>query len=198
MKQPSISLTTAVLLNLNIMIGSGILIGPGQIAAIAGNASFLAWPLVALLFLPLVLCTVQLSRMLPGCGGFYSYAKQGINTAAGFASGWTYVMGYIFCIAVDLLALRKTLLVSWGDNWFTGNAFVFNVLCLVGFILFNLLSLRVLIRFLDSLTLTKILPLLILVLLLPFVISPQFSVSMAESACITIVIAISNLWVLWF
>ncbi len=44
MKEHKISLFTAVLLTMNIMIGSGILIGPGNIAAIAGSASFLAWP----------------------------------------------------------------------------------------------------------------------------------------------------------
>ena len=65
-----LSLRAAILLNMNIMIGSGIFISPSQIAAVAGNASFLAWPIVALLLLPLVLCTVQLSKMFPGCGGF--------------------------------------------------------------------------------------------------------------------------------
>ena len=55
MKGHKISLMTAILMNINIMVGSGILIGPGIMAGIAGNASFLGWPLVALFFLPMVL-----------------------------------------------------------------------------------------------------------------------------------------------
>ena len=70
MKHHKISLTTAILMNINIMVGSGILIGPGIMAGISGNASFLSWFFVALLFLPIVLSTVQMSRMCPGAGGF--------------------------------------------------------------------------------------------------------------------------------
>ena len=55
MKHHKISLVTAILMNINIMVGSGILIGPAVMAGIAGNASFLAWLLVALIFLPIVL-----------------------------------------------------------------------------------------------------------------------------------------------
>ena len=54
MKEYKISLATAILMNINIMVGTGILIGPGAITTVAGNASFLCWPLVALLFLPMV------------------------------------------------------------------------------------------------------------------------------------------------
>jgi len=180
MKEHKISLTSAVLLNMNILIGSGILIGPGQIAALAGSASFLAWPLVALFFLPLVLCTAQLSSMFPGCGGFYSYAKEGLNKGAGFTSGWLYVVGYIFAVAVEMLALRQTLLASSCTSWFIENALVFNVLCLVLFIGLNLMSFKLFSRILNSLTITKLLPLIILVLLLPFIINPTFTITGAE------------------
>lgn len=182
MQHHKISLKTAILLNMNIMIGSGIFISPSQIAAVAGNASFLAWPVVVLLFLPLVLCTVQLSKMFPGCGGFYSYAKEGINTAAGFASGWIYIMGYVFCLAVDIMALRNILTVALGENWLTGNPLLFYIASLALFIAINLVGLRFLARLLDSLTITKLLPLIILILLLPFVLNPQFTVTLSEAS----------------
>ena len=182
MKDHKISLSTAILLNMNIMIGSGILIGPGASAAISGNASFLAWPLVALLFLPIVLCTIELSRLFPGAGGFYLYAKQGLNRTAGFASGWLYVVGYTFAATVELLALQELLLKKCGPNAFVGNPILFNAVTIAAVLGFSLLSLKLVSKFLDSLTLVKIMPLVILILLLPFIINPSFSISSGELA----------------
>ena len=180
MSDRKISLSTAVLLNMNIMIGSGILIGPGRSAAISGNASFLAWPLVAFLFLPVVLATVQLSKLLPGAGGFYLYAKEGLGRVAGFTSGWLYVVGYTFAATVEILALRATLLTCWGSNCFTDNATLFSIAVVVGCFLFSLLSVKVISNFLNSLTIVKLMPLAILILLLPFVFNPSFAVSSQE------------------
>lgn len=182
MKEQKISLSTAILLNINIMIGSGILIGPGASAAISGNASFLAWPLVALLFLPIVLCTIELSRLFPGAGGFYLYAKQGLNKTAGFASGWLYIVGYSFAAAVETLALRKTLLTTMEPNFITTNPLLFNAILLTASVAFSLLSLKLVSNFLNSLTIAKILPLVILILLLPFIFNPAFSISGTELA----------------
>ena len=180
MKEQKISLSTAILLNMNIMIGSGILIGPGAAAAISGNASFLTWPLVALIFLPIVLCTIELSRLFPGAGGFYLYAKQGLGKTAGFASGWIYILGYTFTAAVEIVALRSVLINALGTNFIFANSLMFNALLLTATVAFSLLSLKLVSRFLNSLTIAKMLPLVILILLLPFIFDPGFSISGTE------------------
>lgn len=180
MKEHKISLTTAILLNMNILIGSGILIGPGKIAAIAGSASFLAWPVVALLFLPMVLAIMQLSRMFPGCGGFYVYSKEGLGATAGFVSGWLYVVGYTFSVALEVLALREIFMSTACKSWVIENLLAFTILSLTFFVLLNLMSFRYLSQLLNSLTIAKIMPLVVLILLLPFVFTPSFSVSTAE------------------
>ena len=129
------------------MVGTGILIGPGKMAAVAGNASFLSWPFVALLFVPIVLSIVQLSGMFPGPGGFYAYAKNGINRTAGFASGWFYLVGYTFAATVELLALRETVMVSLSsniDSCYLPNSFIFNLSAVVICTILNLLSMGVL------------------------------------------------------
>jgi len=177
MKEHKISLSTAILLNMNIMIGSGILIGPGASAAISGNASFLAWPLVALLFLPLVLCTIELSRMFPGAGGFYLYAKQGLNKTAGFAAGWLYIVGYTFAATVEVMALHSLLSKNFGHLAIVSNAPLFYAIATIAVFLFSLLSLKIVSKFLDSLTIVKILPLIILILILPFILNTSFSIS---------------------
>lgn len=182
MKEQKISLSTAILLNMNIMIGSGALIGPGAAAAISGNASFLTWPLVALFFLPIVLCTIELSRLFPGAGGFYLYAKEGLNQTAGFASGWLYIIGYVFAATVETLALRDILLIKLGSNIITSNPIIFNALIIGAVVIFNHLSLKVVGNFLNSLTIVKILPLLILIGLLPFIFKPSFCITSTELA----------------
>lgn len=184
MKEHKISLLTAILLNMNIMIGSGIMGGPAAVAAICGNASFLAWPLVALMFLPIVLCTIELNRMFPGAGGFYLYAKQGLNETAGFASGWLYIVGYTFAATVELLFLQDTLVKKFGPNAITGNMIIFNAITILAVIGFSLLSYKIVSKFLDSLTIIKVMPLVILILLLPFIFDPGFSISSAELAAL--------------
>lgn len=161
------------------MVGSGILIGPGIMAGIAGNASFLSWFIVALLFLPIVLSTVQMSRMCPGAGGFYAYAKEGLGTTAGYWSGWMYITGYTFSVAVEVLALRQTLFEALGEQWkwFTTNPLLFNAVIILAILALNLLSLRVFSRILNSLTIFKIIPLIVLILLIPFILNPSFTVT---------------------
>lgn len=186
MKQHKISLATAILMNINIMVGSGILVGPGRIAAISGNASFLAWLMVAFLFLPIVLSTVQLSRMFPGAGGFYSYAKEGLGKRAGYWSGWMYIVGYTFAAALETVALRKTLIHAFNLDWpwLVGNPIYFNLLAVGVFTALNFLSMRALGKILNSVTIWKIIPLLVLILLIPFVFNPSFTVTGQELAAL--------------
>ncbi len=182
MNRHKISLTTAILMNINIMVGSGILIGPGIMASISGNASFITWLMVAALFLPIVLATVQMSRYNPGAGGFYRYAKAGLNEMAGFWSGLLYVAGYTFSIAVDTLALRQTLFDALGSHWtwFTANPMLFNLIIVLALMGINLLSLKFFSRVLNSLTISKMIPLVTLIVLLPFIINPSFTITGAE------------------
>lgn len=169
-------------MNINIMVGSGILIGPGVMAAVAGNASFITWLIVALLFLPVVLSTVQMSRYNPGAGGFYRYAKAGLNTTAGFWSGLLYIVGYTFAIGVETLALRKTFANALSSDWawFTENAVLFNAVAVIALMAVNMLSLKFFSRLLNSLTISKIIPIISVILLLPFIINPSFTVTTSE------------------
>ena len=167
-------------MNINIMVGSGILIGPAVMASVAGNASFLGWLLVALLFLPIVLSMVQLSRMCPGAGGFYAYAKEGLNKTAGYWSGWLYITGYTFAVTVELLALRQTLLHSMGDHWLVTNPIIFNMIAVGACVLLNMFSLRTFSQILNSFTITKMIPLISLILLLPFIYNPSFTITGSE------------------
>ncbi len=160
-------------MSLNIMIGSGILIGPGIMAGVAGNASFLGWLIVAALFFPLVYSTVQMARMNPGSGGLYRYAKAGLTTTAGFISGLLYIAGYTFAVAVQVLALRQALGLS-------AYPLLTNALLIAVLIGLNLLGLKFYSRIMNSLTIWKIVPVVSLIALLPFIFNPSFTITQAE------------------
>jgi len=180
MKDHKISLLSAVLLSLNIMVGSGILIGSGASAAIAGNASFLGWLLVFACFLPLVLCVIKLSQLFPGAGGMYLYAQQGLGATAGYISAWLYMTGYTFTIVVETLALRQTLAVNTNHYWLFESPMIFNAVVIGLCLVLSLASLKLINRFLNSLTIIKLLPLIILIVLLPFIVSTNFTITTTE------------------
>ncbi len=177
MHQKKISLTSAIILTINMLVGSAILAFPGLMTGIAGNASFLSWGIVALIFLPLVLGAVELSRLFPGAGGFYTYVKEGMGQEVGYLAGWLYVVGYTFSIVLEGLALRKVVTSYCMNIVFLNNTLTFNLIFLGFLVLFNAISLRVMSRFLNFFTICKVLPLILLILLIPFIFNPNFSIT---------------------
>lgn len=180
MSTKKVSLPTAVLMIMNIMVGSGILIGPGSMAAISGNASFLGWLLAALFFLPIVLSVVELNRLFPGCGGFYTYTKQGLGHTAGILSGIIYVIGYTMAAAVEIVVLRSVMMKTGLNYWFVADPIVFNTLATGICVALNLLAINIFGRIINSMTIAKLLPLLILIGLIPFVFHLPFTISSSE------------------
>jgi amino acid transporter len=92
MSRKTITLTTAILLVLNTMIGGGLFVNPKQLALNAAALSPLGYLLAALLMLPLILSIAELARLQPVSGGLYVYSKTYINQFAGFLSGWSYFL----------------------------------------------------------------------------------------------------------
>lgn len=180
MKSDKISLTSAIILNINIMVGSAIFAFPKFMAAASGNASFLSWGIVALLFLPLVMSVVRLSQLFPGAGGFYMYTREGLGKRAGYLSGWLYVAGFTFAIVLEGLALRQVLASRCHDFTIIDNALLFNILFMGSLVLFNMLGMRLLSLFLSVFTICKILPLVILIACIPFIFNPSFTITSTE------------------
>lgn len=85
-----LSLAAAVLINVNIMVGSGIFINTVILAQIAGVASALTYVLVGLLILPLMVSFAYLAHMHQG-GSLYSYGAR-LSTYMGFFSSWGYTI----------------------------------------------------------------------------------------------------------
>lgn len=93
MNKNQISLTTAILININIIMGAGLFINPSPLTKYAGSLGFLGYILSALILLPIVLTIAELAKLNPTSGGLYVYSKKYINSFFGFLSGWSYFLG---------------------------------------------------------------------------------------------------------
>ena len=98
-KEHKLSLSTAVLINLNIILGAGIFINTVELAKRAGMLGGFSYALMGLLMLPLILSIAMLLRIHPG-GNFYTFAKEEINPFAGFMSSWSYFTGKLGASAI--------------------------------------------------------------------------------------------------
>ncbi len=92
MSDHKLSLRSAIFININIMLGSGIFINSTVLAkqvGILGAACYLA---VGILMFPLILSISKLVSIHPS-GGFYTFGSKEIHPFAGFLSTWSYVTG---------------------------------------------------------------------------------------------------------
>jgi amino acid transporter len=87
-----ISLWSAILININVMFGTGIFINTVVLSQKAGILGCVGYLLIALLALPLVITMAKLVERHPG-GGFYAYASKELSPFFGFLSAWSYFFG---------------------------------------------------------------------------------------------------------
>ena len=95
-----LSLTAAILINLNIMLGSGIFINVILLTQQADALSPLAYPLVGLMIFPLIAAFSILLAQIPG-GTFYEIGST-IHPLAGFISSWGYFIGKLASAALSM------------------------------------------------------------------------------------------------
>lgn len=164
-----ISLGTAILTNINLMVGAGIYFMPPLMAAAAGNISYLGWSLVGIIFLPVVMSIATIARLLPGQGSFFRYASKGMNNTIGFFSGWMYFLGYTAIGAMQILALQDELSRGLGLTWVTRHSLLFSIVFIGILCMLNMGELRVIGILQNYITIFKLLPLFIIILfLIPF------------------------------
>lgn len=88
----TLSLPTAILININIMLGAGIFLNTVPLAKFAGALSPLAYLMVGIMMLPLIMSIARLLKLFPG-GSFYTFGALGVHPLIGFISAWSYFTG---------------------------------------------------------------------------------------------------------
>jgi basic amino acid/polyamine antiporter, APA family len=110
-----LGLFDALCLGWNSVIGSGIFLTQGQIAASVGSYGPLLFLLGGLTCLPVALCFGEMARRYQGTGGSSLYAHRAFGPWAGFAVGWVMWMSGLIGGATVSVGLA-THLTSWVGN----------------------------------------------------------------------------------
>lgn len=98
-----IGLFGAVMILVGAVIGSGIFMTPGTVAAAAGSFGpfMLAWCLAGLSGILCALVYAELAPAMPSAGGPYVYITEAFGKPAGFVYGWSMMIGnYIPLVAL--------------------------------------------------------------------------------------------------
>lgn len=155
----------AAFLVLNAVIGAGIFALPGKVAVSAGLWSPWLFLVVGVLFLSVVLTFAELASYYERTGGPVLYATDAFGPVAGFSTGWLIYLARMtaFAANANVMALY---LASLSDVFASGVARI-AVITVVTIVLTgaNVLGVKDGVRTMGVLTVLKIVPLLLLVLL---------------------------------
>lgn len=99
-KQHKLSLFATLLVNINIMLGTGVFVNTVLLAQKMGIWGSTLYLLAACIMLPLILCIARLTQTHPG-GSFYTYGAD-ITPFWGFVSSWSYFVGKLSSAALGI------------------------------------------------------------------------------------------------
>lgn len=173
-----ISLLTAILISINIVVGGGFFLSANNVFANSGRLAPLTWILCGLLLLPLVKVLASLSQRYPTAGGIYIYSKENLGNFWGFIAGWGYFVGTLAGNAIVLHEFSRVI----KDLVFTPSLtstispllynFIFDAILVLLFILLNLLNITILEKIHVGFTVLKLIPIGLVVLSMFFFFSP--------------------------
>lgn len=135
-----LSLHAAILININIMLGSGIFINSTILAKKAGFLGAFCYTLVGILMLPLILSMSKLIALYPS-GAFYTFGSKEIHPFIGFLSSWSYITGKL-ASAVIITQFSILLMQQVIPPLQAINPLVLNGCLMVLFLLLNMLDLK--------------------------------------------------------
>ena len=155
----------AAFLVLNSVIGAGIFALPGKVAVNAGLFSPWLFLVVGVLFLAVVLTFAELASYYDQTGGPVLYAGDAFGPAAGFSTGWLIFLARMtaFAANANVMALY---LASLSDVFASDTARTVIIAAVtVGLTWANVMGVKDGVRTMAILTVLKIVPLVLLVLL---------------------------------
>ncbi len=107
-----LSLFSAIFININIMLGSGIFINSAILAKQSGLFGAVCYLIVGILMLPLIISISKLVALHPS-GGFYTFGSKEISPFIGFVGTWSYIIGKLasatIITQIAVLLLQQTI-----------------------------------------------------------------------------------------
>lgn len=172
MNHVKIPVWLAILININIVIGSAFFMGVGKISESNGILAPFAWLLCGLMIFPLVAILARLAIHYPTAGGLYTYSKESLGNTWGFLSSWGYFIGasagnaaviHAFCNEFRKVQFLRAI----GPVWIF-NALWFELIFVLFFAFLNIFDIKVLTRVNILFTVLKAIPLVFILISLPF------------------------------
>ncbi|MET0638144.1 MAG: amino acid permease [Chitinophagaceae bacterium] len=169
-----IGVRSLVLAILNITVGSGIFIIPALLAAGLGAAAILAYLVCGLLIFLIALCFAEIGSSTTKSGGAYSYIETAFGPYAGFlANNVFWIGGGVVSDAAIANALADTLKFFFPSLAIDGFRMLFLVLVFIALTVLNVRSVKNGVRLVEVATLTKLFPLIGLVILSAAYVEPS-------------------------
>lgn len=195
-EQGKIPFVTAVLMNINVIVGVGIYFLPQMMVQRAGAFSFLSWIAAGFLLLPVVWTVATAARLFPGAGGFYNYGSSGLNTTAGFAALWAYMLGFLATAAAQLTFLKQLMVMNAGFSMIAAAPIIANLVLVVVIAFLNLLDVRLISKIQGFVTVLKLLPMIIAIAIFAFYWNGSLVYNTADLANVgaTLPMAIFGYW----
>ncbi|MBK6838004.1 MAG: APC family permease [Bacteroidetes bacterium] len=149
----------------NFSIGGAIYALPALIGLQLGAASILGYVLCGLMFAAIMLCYVEIGSLVKTSGGSYAYVEKAFGPFAGFIVNWLFFFGW--CILSDAALMNivadslSVLFPVFTNAWV--RALLFAVL--IGLMIFvNVRDAKNSVRFVEFVTIIKLLPLFAIIL----------------------------------
>ena len=150
------------LLVLGAVVGADVYIVAAMGAGFLGPAQLLAWLAAGVLSAFIGLAFVQCAAICPEVGGSYAYARAAFGPLSGFLAGWTLYLGEWIALPIFPLAFLNYL-AYFVPGLTPLDGLAIKMLLITAVTVMNVLSIRVSGRANDVLTLAKLLPLALLI-----------------------------------
>jgi len=148
---------------INGIIGAGIFGLPSAAAELAGPLSPFAFLICGVLMAPIMLSFSEISSYFRGTGGPILYASTAFGPLAGFLTGWAFYVARMMAFAANINLLVSSLAYFWAplDQGFNRIVLLFMICGALTWV--NVIGARQAMRSLGVLTVLKLLPLCLLV-----------------------------------
>ena len=159
----SMNLFDVVCLGINGIVGAGIFLLPGKLAAVTGSFSILIFVICGLLCLAIALCFAEMGGIYQETGGAYIYARNTFGPMIGFMIGWMMWLSAIIgwaAMARGLLLYLRYFSPSLSEGWL-GEIIIITLI--LGLSTLNFLGVKIGARIINFFTIGKLIPIFIFI-----------------------------------
>lgn len=148
----------------NITIGAGIFALPAIVAAQMGASAIWAYFLCGLLLSLVLLCFVEVGTKITSSGGPYAYVEKAFGPLAGFLTNALYFVGFttmaVAAIANVIMDNLTVFVPSLSEPLYRG---ILLAIIIGGLAVLNIIGVKESSRFITSVTIIKVIPLILLI-----------------------------------